>query len=52
MYGEKAWRQLCQNALSNIEQVMEATPNKASRKLSKLNEQDMQETAGEVRTNS
>ena len=27
MYGEKAWRQLHKNAASNIEQVLEATPN-------------------------
>ena len=27
--GEKAWRQLHKNAASNIEQVLEATPNKA-----------------------
>ena len=30
MFGEKAWRQLHKNAASNIEQVLEAAPNKAS----------------------
>ena len=29
-YGEKAWRQLHKNATSNIEQVLEAVPNKAA----------------------
>ena len=29
-YGEKVWRQLRKNAASNIEQVMEAAPNKAA----------------------
>ena len=28
--GEKAWRQLHKNAVSNIEQVPEATPQKAA----------------------
>ena len=28
-YGEKSWRQLHKNAASNIENVLEATPNKA-----------------------
>ena len=27
--GEKAWQQLHQNAASNIEQIMEATPHKS-----------------------
>ena len=27
-YGEKAWRQLHKNTASNIEQDLEATPNK------------------------
>ena len=27
MYGEKAWQQLHKNAVSNIEQVLEATPH-------------------------
>ena len=30
MYGEKAWRQLHNKAVSNIEQVMEAAPRKAA----------------------
>ena len=30
MAGEKAWQQLHKNAVSNIEQVLEATPNKAA----------------------
>ena len=30
MYGEKAWRQLHKNAVSNIEQVLEASPHKAA----------------------
>ena len=30
MYGEKAWWQLHKNAVSNIEQVLEATPHKAA----------------------
>ena len=29
-YGEKAWRQLHKNAASNIEQILEASPNKAA----------------------
>ena len=60
-YGEKAWWQLHKNTASNIEQVLEAPPQKRSscmityhpsRKLSKLDEPDMRDTAGEVRTNS
>ena len=49
--GEKAWRQLHNNAASNFEQDLEANPQKAaatyltSRKLSKLEEPDMQDTA-------
>ena len=59
--GEEARRQLHKNAASNIEQVLEATPHKAptirlptppSRKLSKLDELDMQDTAGETGTSS
>ena len=51
---KEAWRQLHNNAASNIEQVLEATPHKSSsytatyhpsRKLSKLDEPDMQDTA-------
>ena len=30
MYREKAWRQLHKNAVSNIEQVLEAAPHKAA----------------------
>ena len=55
---EKAWQQLQKNAASNSEQVMEATSHKAaascmatyhpSWKLSKLDEPDMWDTAGEV----
>ena len=56
MAGEKARRQLHKNAASNIEQVLEATPHKAtylpSRKLSKLDESDTQDTAGEAGTSS
>ena len=29
-YGEKAWQQLHKNAVSNIEQFMEAAPHKAA----------------------
>ena len=61
MYGEKAWRQLHKNTASNIEHVSEAAPHKAaavqpltppSWKLFKLEEPDMQDTAGEVEVNS
>ena len=57
MYEEKAWRQLHKNAVSKIDQILESTPHKTaavqpSRKLSKLDEQDMRDTAGEERTNS
>ena len=57
--GEEARRQLHKNAASNIEQVLSATPHKGSnytatclpsRKLSKLDEPDMQDTAGEAGT--
>ena len=52
--------QLHKNVASNIEQVIEVAPPQnswtatyyPSRKLSKLDELDMQDTAGEVRTNS
>ena len=59
--GEKARRQLHKNAASNIEQVLEATPPQntnytatclPSRKLYKLDELDMQDTAGEAGTSS
>ena len=58
-YGEKAWRQLHKNAASNNEQILDAAPHKApavrplttqSRKLSKLDESDIRDTAGEVGT--
>ena len=58
---KKTWGQLHKNATRNIEQVLEAAPHKAaavrpptnpSQKLSKLNEPDMRDTAGEVGTNS
>ena len=56
-YGEKAWWQLHNTAGSNIEQggstqqssISTATYH-LSRKLSKLDEPDMWDTAGEVRT--
>ena len=59
--GEEAKRQLHKNAASNLEQVLAATPPQdsncaatciLSRKLSKLDEPDMQDTAGEAGTNS
>ena len=59
--GEEARRQLHKNFASNIEQVLEATPYKAPtirpsashhKKLSKLDEPDMQDTAGEAGTSS
>ena len=54
-----AWKKqrLNKNAASNIEQVLEAQNNSctatyhSSRKLSKLDEPDMQDTAGEVGRN-
>ena len=60
MAGEEARRQLNKNAASNIEQVLAATPHDApitatcppSRKLFKLDEPDMQDTAGEAETSS
>ena len=57
--GEKSWRQPHKNAARNIEQVWDASQISSctatyhpSRKLTKLDEPDMQDTAGEVRTNS
>ena len=59
--GEKAWRQLHKNDARNIEQVQNATPPQSSsctatylpsRKLSKFDEPDMQDTAGEAGTSS
>ena len=58
MAGEDARRQLYKNAASNIEQVLAATPHNytatcfPSRKLPKLDEPDMQDTAGEAGTSS
>ena len=58
---EEARRQLHKNAASNLEQVLAATPHKTptvlatcllSRKLFKLDEPDMQDTAGEAGTSS
>ena len=56
--GEEARRQLHKNATCNLKQVLPETPNKTptvrplSRKLFKLDEPDMQDTAGEAGTNS
>ena len=59
--GEEARRQLHKNVESNIEQDLAATPHKAptirptclpSQKLSKLDEPDRQDTAGEAGTSS
>ena len=59
--GEEAKQQLHENVASNIEQVLEETPHKAPtvrppashhEKLSKLDEADMQDTAGEAGTSS
>ena len=59
--GEEARRQLHKNATCNLEQVRAATPPQdtnctatcpLSRKLFKLDEPDMQDTAGEAETNS
>ena len=53
--GEEARRQLHKNAACNLEQVLATTPTRhlpLSRKLFKLDEPDMQDTAGEAGTNS
>ena len=53
--GEEDRRQLHKNATCNLKQVLAATPHKTcplSRKLFKLDEPDMQDTAGEAGTNS
>ena len=52
--GEKDRRQLHKNTESNFDQVLEATPHKAPtvRKLSKLDEPDTHDTAGEAGTGS
>ena len=61
MAGEEARQQLHKNVVSNIEQVLAATPPQGttytatclpSQKLSKLDKPDMQDTAGEARTSS
>ena len=60
MYGEKTGRQLHKNAASNIEQSWRQHPQSSSctatiypsRKLSKLDKPDMQDTVGEVGTSS
>ena len=58
---EEARQQLHKNVASNIEQVLAATPHKAPtirppasyhEKLSKLDEPDTQDTAGEAETGS
>ena len=59
--GEEARWQLHKNVASNIEQVLAATPPQGTNytatclpswKLSKLDEPDMQDTAGEAETSS
>ena len=59
--GEEARRQLHKNVASNIKQVQAATPHKAatirppclpSRKLSRLDEPDTQDTVGGAGTSS
>ena len=56
--GEEARRQLHKNAVSNIKQVLAAQDTNhtanclPSRKLSKLDEPDTQDTAGEAKTSS
>ena len=55
--GEEARRQLHKNVASNIEQVLAATPHKAPTirppaSLSKVDEPDTQDTAGEAETSS
>ena len=61
MDGEKDWQQLHKNAASNIEQILEATPHKAAAVRSptshhenypRLDEPDLQDTAGKVGTSS
>ena len=59
--GEEGRRQLHKNATCNLKQVLAATSHKTptvrppapyTRKLFKLDEPDMQDTAGEAGTNS
>ena len=61
MYREKAWRQLCKNAVSCIEQFLDATPHKAAavrppnthhENYPSETKPDMWDIAGEVKTNS
>ena len=60
MYGKYAWQELHKNAVSNCESPGGSTPQSGSytaiyhpsRKLSKLDEPDMRDTAGEAGTNS
>ena len=53
MYGEKAWQQQHKNAASNTPQSTSCTAtDHPSRKLSELDEPDMQDTAGEAETSS
>ena len=59
MYVEKAWRQFHKNDVRNIEQFLAATPHKlatvqppTAKKMSKLDEPDIQDTAEEVGTSS
>ena len=54
---KKAWRQLQKNTARNIEQVNPQNGScmdnyRPSRKFPKLNEPDIRDTAGEVKTNS
>ena len=60
MHEEKAWRQFHKDAAINTEEVLAVSHKKSiytatyhpSRKLSKLDEPDMQATVGEVKTYS
>ena len=58
-YWEKAWQQFHKNATSNIEQILGTTYHKQQLyrhqppiSKTKFEEQNMQDTAREVRTNS
>ena len=57
-YGERAWRQLHENSTSYTEQILEATKQHLyghylpPLELSKVEEQDMRNTVGKVRTKS
>ena len=50
-YREKTIQELHKNAPSKIEQILEATSYLPSQKPSKLDGQDMRDTAGEGRMN-